>query len=178
MASPIAHSLAGVTIFYMACGWTGKSPWFLAVLVVAACLPDFDLLPGLLIGNWDIFHRTFSHSIFTAAFSGVLFFLCLHVFGVSLKLIRSLLWTLAVFSHLLIDWLTFDNVSPRGIALFWPINNTHLMSKSTIFLHVDRDDVFTNDTILHNLQAGAIELLILLPVALVVRKIFFQPAFT
>jgi len=177
MASPIAHTLAGASIYYLACKKTGVSWWFFLVIIVAASLPDFDLIPGLILGNSDIFHRTVSHSIYAAIFSGVLFFICLKALAIDLALTRSIVWTTAVLSHLVIDWLTFDNVSPQGIAALWPVSDIFFMSNTTIFMHIERHNLFDPDTIIHNLTAGLLELIILLPMALVIRKLLFRPVY-
>ncbi len=64
MCTPVGHSLAALGIFYLA----GRRPsrdeirrlgWF----IVLANLPDFDFIPGILIGDPGRFHHTYSHSI-------------------------------------------------------------------------------------------------------------------
>lgn len=178
MASPIAHSLAALSIYYAVYKRTGASWWVIIAIVIGANLPDFDLLPGLLLGNSDIFHRTFSHSIFSAIFAGAVFYLSLRIFSVNFAWARSIVWTIAILSHLFIDWATFDHVSPRGIAVFWPLNDSFYMSKFTVFMHIERHDVFEPATIMHNINAGLLELIIFLPVVLIIRKALYRPVFS
>ena len=70
---------------------------------------------------------------------------------------------LALFSQLLIDWLSFDGSLPRGIPLLWPFSDQTLMSSETLFMNIRRDDLFTLPVLLHDVKAVMIEALLLGP---------------
>jgi membrane-bound metal-dependent hydrolase YbcI (DUF457 family) len=89
--------------------------------ILGSVLPDADILvagPVMLVGlSPDDFHRTFSHSVFTAAGVAVAFFLI----G---RLRKSHDWTrmglglsLGMTAHMLVDFLLWF----RGMQILWPI---------------------------------------------------------
>ena len=63
MPSPIAHSLAGVALYQVRPERRHQLA-LLALLVVAANLPDLDFIPGMIMGNADRYHHGPSHSLF------------------------------------------------------------------------------------------------------------------
>jgi membrane-bound metal-dependent hydrolase YbcI (DUF457 family) len=138
MASPVAHTLLGFTLFNL---WPFRSrglqirPWVLYGLVAAASLaPDLDFIPGLFLGDPNRFHQTVSHSL-SMAFALAL------VFGAILRLRYTgsswLKWSgllLALIgSHLLLDFFTEDYRPPIGFPLFWPFSETPRTSPLPIF---------------------------------------------
>ncbi|HSO72724.1 MAG TPA: metal-dependent hydrolase [Thermodesulfobacteriota bacterium] len=144
MASPVAHTLLGFTLFYLwPCGSRGFQirPGVLYVLVAAASLaPDLDFIPGLLLRDPNRFHQTFSHSL-TMAFVLALGFgavLRLRTTGSSWLKWSSLLLVL-IGSHLLLDFFTEDYRPPFGFPLFWPFSETPRTSPLPIFPPSVRD---------------------------------------
>lgn len=161
MASPVAHSLAGAVI-YLAVKRREPFKWseFLTV-VLAANLADLDLLPGILMGDHSMFHRTFSHSLLLAAAVTGSFFFIYNRYAPSRAARLSLMVGLALLSQLLIDWLSFDESIPQGIAVFWPFSHEYYMSENWIFLNVRRDHLDTAAVIIHNLKAVGREIVLL-----------------
>jgi len=161
MASPVAHTLAGA-IIYLAASRNGPIRWgqFWTV-IVAANLADFDLIPGILMGDHSMFHRTFSHSFLAViCVTGLLYLATFRLRPAEpTKLI--IMVTLALLSQLLIDWVTFDGVAPQGIILFWPFNMEAFMYKHSIFLNIERNHVTSLPVIIHNLKAVGLEILVL-----------------
>jgi membrane-bound metal-dependent hydrolase YbcI (DUF457 family) len=128
MASPVAHSFAGLWTFLLLADrlklhlieqWRKRLAQ-LGMLVLVANLADFDFIPELLFRQ--DYHRGFSHSLLspvTAAF-----------FLAGLWKIAGTFWAsagiyfIAYASHLLVDFFTGLqlgwNHSGSGIPLFWP----------------------------------------------------------
>ena len=161
MASPIAHSLAGALIYFTA---NRQQPirWpELFAVIIAANLADFDLIPGILLGEHSMFHRTFSHSLFTALAVATAGYFIWRRFEPGQALRVSFLIGLALVSQLLIDWLSYDPTVPQGIAVFWPFSHEYYMANKTLFLNIERDNVTTLPVIKHNMKAAAIELLVM-----------------
>ncbi len=138
MASPVAHTLLGFALFNL---WPFGSrdfqiqPGVLYGLVAAASLtPDLDFIPGLLLGNPNRFHQTFSHSLSMA-------FLLALGFGAILRLrYRGSSWLrwsslllILIASHLLLDFFTEDQRPPIGFPLFWPFSEDPQTSPLPIF---------------------------------------------
>lgn len=173
MASPIGHSLLGLSV---ALGARPAGTWLwpcLALGVVAANLPDLDFLPGLLIGDANRFHQGPSHSLAAAAlFGGLVYLGTRWAGGPAVRL--AVVGVLAYGSHLLMDLMTEDKRAPFGIPLFWPASSEHHMATWQIFggvkhgvpgesLPVVLGQIFS----LANLQTIAVELVVLTPVVLV-----------
>ncbi|RPH83056.1 MAG: metal-dependent hydrolase [Desulfobacteraceae bacterium] len=123
MASPVAHTLLGFTLFnlwpYGTRGFQIR-PGVLYGLVAAASLaPDLDFIPGLFLGNPNRFHQTVSHSL------GMAFVLALG-FGAILRLRYTgsswLKWSslllVLIGSHLLLDFFTEDYRPPHWFSPF------------------------------------------------------------
>lgn len=163
MASPIAHSLTGALIYAAWSRQPRTTDPVLWLLVFAANLPDLDLIPGLLVGNEALYHRTISHSLTFVASISILTFFILKRAG-NLQATRlTLAVCLALLSQLGIDWISYDDTPPAGIALFWPFSDDHFMSPYTVFLNVRRDNLFTHAVLAHNFWALAREALTLAP---------------
>lgn len=163
MASPVAHTLAGAIIYLASRRNRGTNLHELAWIVVAANLADLDLVPSLLMGDDDLFHRTFSHS-FSASllFAAIVLVVCRDRPD-SARF--TLLMSTAYLSQLLIDWLSLDPGPESGIPLWWPWSHELYMSNPTLFLNIERDYLWTAPVIIHNLKAVALESLILGPPA-------------
>lgn len=166
MASPVAHSLAGA-IVYLATqrrtdGGDRRRLWW---LILAANLADFDLLPGVLIGNHSLFHRTFSHSISAALLVALLAYAAGHWRRQPQPWRMAVLMLVACGSHLLIDWMSFDPGPVAGIPLLLPFSGEHFMAEPSVFLNIERQQWLSGAVIIHNLKAVLLELLILGPPA-------------
>lgn len=144
MASPLAHTLLGFTLFNL---WPAGirdfqiRPWLVYGLVLTASLaPDLDFIPGLLLGDPSRYHQTLSHSL------GMALVLALG-FGTILRLLKTgLSWAnwsglllLLIGSHLLLDFFTADYRPPFGFPLFWPFSEIPHTSPLPIFPPSVRD---------------------------------------
>ena len=69
MPLPLLHSVAGYTVYHTA---KKEDDWKLAVSCMAlANAADLDFIPGILVGNPDLFHHSFTHSFTAAAAVGL-----------------------------------------------------------------------------------------------------------
>lgn len=166
MASPVAHSLAGAAIYFAS---RRRREWRvreLAWTILAANLADLDLLPGLLIGEHALFHRTGTHSLLGAiAFASIVLMIC-RWRGHMDSARTTLLLVTAYLSQLLLDWLSQDTGPPAGIPLLWPYSTTHYIADPAIFLNIERSDPFTLPVIIHNAKAVLLEVALLGPITL------------
>ena len=63
MPSPIGHSLVGLIVFHYFKQKNLKWSFLSIVLVILVSnLPDFDFIPGILLGEPNRFHHGISHS--------------------------------------------------------------------------------------------------------------------
>ena len=70
-------------------------------------------------------------------------------------------------THLLLDWFSADQSTPRGIQLFWPFDGRWFISGWDIFLGTERRQPFSELTIRRNVEALAQEIAILAPIVVV-----------
>ena len=134
MPSPISHTLAGF------CGYILMHPQvkrhqrrgLLLSAVLTANLADFDMLPGLMVGDPGAFHRQWTHSLTAAILTGL-------VFG---QLTRYLelpkgrwgIWAAGLYAgHVLLDMLVADVRPPAGVQLLWPFSMGYYISPITVF---------------------------------------------
>lgn len=133
------------------------------LLLLAANLPDFDFIPGLLVGDHSLFHRGFSHSIPAALlFALVVYAACRWRRHRHPTRLAVLAFT-GYASQLVLDWLSFDPGPVAGIPLFLPFSHEHFMANPTVFLNIERSNLFSSGVIIHNIRAVLLELLILGP---------------
>lgn len=99
------------------------------VITVLSLLPDFDAVPGILMGNLGRFHNNGSHSFFV---------------GITIALLGALImrwvkgekyqyWFLLIFScyglHIVMDFFTYG----RGVMVFWPLSTKRYLSPILLF---------------------------------------------
>lgn len=176
MATPVAHCLAGCSIYYLArvhpsVRLQSSTQTLLIMLLAAASLPDFDFIPGLILGAPERFHREFSHSVAFTSLTTLMVLLYLKASARPAALLVSLSWFCAVLSHLLIDWLSLDTSDPIGIELFWPVSAERFSATNTAFLGVRREDILSEFSIGYNLFAVTWEVILLVPVVAMCRFI-------
>lgn len=170
MPLPIGHSLAGYALFetqrlrFFEKKW--KEILFFAALAVS---PDFDYLPGFLLGNPNLYHHSYAHSLGAAIVVGLggavlfgkkngRFLACFAIIGG------------VYYSHLILDFFNTDTRAPYGVMLFWPFSSDYFMSPWPVFLSVaktsDSSTFFRVFLSAHNLQVALRELLVMGPVVL------------
>ena len=142
MPSPVGHALAGVALGCLVAGRTGdtKAPGTQPVtfahnlrtdqqLLVFACLgmlSDIDFLLGI--------HSMHTHSIGAIAVVVLIAF----VWDRRWQARTALAAALAYGSHVLLDWLGSDSVSPIGIMALWPLTSDFYLSDGYWFMSICR----------------------------------------
>lgn len=175
MASPIGHALAGIAVAWAADLVPGTRSWRLAAptaswyeragngltvtCAVLAAAPDLDLFFGR-------FHRTVTHSLTSVVLVAL-------VAGwiaarTRLPMRRVVLMCAGAWAtHILIDWLSADLSSPRGLQILWPFADTWFISGWDIFVGSERHQLFSAATMRRNVEAIAQEVAILMPIVVV-----------
>ena len=165
MPSPIAHTLAGLSVGWIAQGdhpmegsptRDALSPLALWCAFIAA-IPDADLvIPH--------FHRTATHSLTATALVFIV------TAGVTGKVTGPAAWRLAAVlsaaqaTHLVLDWLGTDRFPPSGIQVWWPFSQEFFISGLDVFPPIDRR-LSRPGALAVNAYAGLWELVIMGPVA-------------
>jgi len=131
MPSPIGHGVIGLSVALLAVPKELLKPWLLKAfwVIFLACLPDVDLVFGLLFGDLNQFHRAATHSItFALVAAGIVYFVS------PFKGQRGfLILFAAACSHLVADLFGIDPTPPIGIQLCWPFVTDHFMAPFTFF---------------------------------------------
>jgi len=160
VATPIGHYLLGLSttqIFGRHHLVRRKGPW----LGVIACLPDLDILPGLIFSDLSRFHHGASHGLMAATVFSLLGSLSLGWRSLRSMVPLFLLFFLLYTSHIVLDFLTSDTGAPYGIPLFWPWISNFYQSPWPLLPNVQH----TRAPLLsgHNLLLIAQEVLLFLP---------------
>ena len=131
------------------------STWWLAILAFSllGMLPDLDFVAGL--------HSTYTHSLGAATVVGVASALFIH----TQRLSTAFAFAAAYGSHVLLDWLGTDTVTPKGIMALWPLSRKFFLSEQQWFDYVCRE-YWLGECWRHNVKAVGWELAILGPAAL------------
>ena len=173
MATPVGHYLIGLSIARTAArddGGRRSAPWLAAV----ACLPDLDVVPGLIVGNLGEFHTGVSHSLMTAALFSAAGGLLLFTWGRAKPPIYLVSILFALYaSHLVLDFFTGGAGLPRGVPFLWPWPGEGFRSSWALLpkvLHTSGPVIGT-----HNLLLVFREVLLFLPLASLVYNLRGSP---
>jgi inner membrane protein len=179
MCSPIGHSLAGYLIYCI--GTKSASPKYDKLLfsaaIVTANLPDFDVIPGLVLGQPNLYHHGISHSIGFAVVAAAVIAWGIRRFTTLSFGKNFVFFFLAYSSHLLLDYFAVDGRPPFGIPVFWPLSSRYFISFHPIFppfshsslLHATTTQFLMDVFSLHNLYVIFLECSIMLPIIIVFR---------
>ncbi|HLD50258.1 MAG TPA: metal-dependent hydrolase [bacterium] len=128
MPLPLLHAVAGYTVYH---GSAKEKPdWELAVsCIVLANAADLDFIPGILVGNPDLFHHSFTHSFTAAAVTGLLFALAAKIWKKREFMRTFLISSLAYSTHVALDFL----LDRSALPLFWPLTPGKLTAMVTSF---------------------------------------------
>ncbi|MGB3976791.1 MAG: DPP IV N-terminal domain-containing protein [bacterium] len=164
MASPIAHSLTGIGIYWTSI-WKQRKPSDAIApkhiigavsAIILANLSDADLLATLISRSY--LHHQLSHTLLFALSIAAVSALIAPIFGMKRTRVFTLTFLLAG-SHIFIDFLTGDRTYPKGCMLFWPLSNRYFISPIPIF-----QDIWRGSTVLifgfNNFYAAVRELAI------------------
>jgi membrane-bound metal-dependent hydrolase YbcI (DUF457 family) len=156
MPSPVGHALGGIAVGYAVLGERRRR--LIAGCAVLAALPDVDFLLPLP-------HRGPTHSITASLVVCAVTLVAGRLAAVRTDRLRiAAAASLAVLSHVLLDWLGQDSRTPRGLMALWPLTSDYYISDVNLFYAVDRR-VSRPGFYERNAIAVLWELVILLPVA-------------
>lgn len=85
--------------------------------------------------------------------------------SVSIILRVALMCGGAYATHVLLDWLAFDDTAPYGIRALWPFSDRWYISGWNLFPGTARRHVLSYTSLVQNAYAIAIEIAILVPIA-------------
>jgi hypothetical protein len=161
MPSPVAHTLAGLTVHVLAArSRDDLRDWRRALVVAGAALaPDVDLLFRFVDGRNH--HNNETHSIGAAILAGL-------AAAAALPRLRfsrpgALAWAVGFgwATHIGLDYLNRDTNPPIGLMALWPLSSAYYKFPWPIFLDIGR--TLEWQTLVHNLVAAAWEGALLVP---------------
>jgi LexA-binding, inner membrane-associated putative hydrolase len=85
MPSPLGHILCGTFVYLIGTSRKKPSNLIMGTTLVASIVPDFDFLPGILMGEPGAFHHGISHSVGFAFLFGTLVFAFLRCFSAAIS---------------------------------------------------------------------------------------------
>ncbi|OVE73706.1 hypothetical protein BVX93_01000 [bacterium B13(2017)] len=180
MSLPVGHSLAGYIFYdYKPLLFFNRAWHSFLFIVMLSNLPDIDFLPGLIVGEPNLYHHGISHSLGAALVVGIIFGF---IFKKKTNFFTVFFFTSSIYySHVLIDFFTEDLRKPIGIMLFWPLNDIYYSSPVPLFAKTIRasttKDFFPSLFNLHNFLAIIREVIVMSVVILIYRfiKKIFRP---
>lgn len=153
MPSPLAHTAMGYVIYRLSrqgqrpSGGTGQArrqeshlgpfPLLLVGAILFSLLPDFDVIPGLLLGDMRGFHNQATHSLIVGLAAAFL------AGGLARLAGWGSFWSwfgatlLAYESHVVMDFFTFET---RGVMLLWPLSAERFEAPVKLFYGVRWSD--------------------------------------
>jgi hypothetical protein len=140
MPSPIGHILGGAAIYLAGTKKECRSRFILGSTLLGSIIPDFDFLPGLLIGEMGAFHHGISHSLTFAVLFGAMTFLFVTRLEQAVAVQAAMLATLAYVTHVILDFVGV-NEGTRGVPIFWPLLDEKLGFSLNLFGHFRYGDI-------------------------------------
>jgi LexA-binding, inner membrane-associated putative hydrolase len=132
MPSPVGHILGGAALFLAGTNREYRSKVMFSVIFLGSVLPDFDFLPGILIGHPAAFHHGVSHSLAFALLFGAVLFICFRYYGQKTIATRAaLLGGLAYALHIALDALS----AYQAVPMMWPLSNVKIGINLDLFGH-------------------------------------------
>jgi membrane-bound metal-dependent hydrolase YbcI (DUF457 family) len=133
MALCLAHATGGYLVYEAARPSGPHRPGLLAAAVVLGNAPDFDFLPGVLVGHPGAFHRGVTHTLAAVlAVAAVTWLVAWLRSNVTLAHRAAVFAGAAYGSHLLLDFFTVDVVPPHGAQFLWPLSPEYYLSPVTL----------------------------------------------
>jgi len=139
MPSPVAHILGGGVVYLTGTSGKQRSRLVLAGTILGSIVPDFDFLPGILIGDPSAFHHGISHSSGFALLFGTAIFLilrCLHQRDIAMR--AALMATFAYGFHAVLDAVSVGE-GAKAVPLLWPFSWQEFGINIELFGHFHHD---------------------------------------
>jgi hypothetical protein len=164
MPSPVAHILAGGFLYLAGTTRKPASRLILGATISASIAPDFDFLPGFLIGKPSAFHHGISHSSGFAVLFGTAVFLMLRCSNHRDVAIRAtLMASFAYGFHAVLDAVSVGE-GAKAVPLLWPFSWQEFGINIGLFGHFHHDglaDGIWSVVVWGNLPALARELTVM-----------------
>jgi membrane-bound metal-dependent hydrolase YbcI (DUF457 family) len=139
MPSPVGHLLGGGIAYLVGTSPGRRSKHVLALALFGSILPDFDFLPGILIGNMRAFHHGISHSLAFAVIFGVLILVFAWRAGYAGPWQLAALATSTYALHVTLDFVSVT--AGRGVPLLWPVVDRELGINLALFGYFRYTDI-------------------------------------
>ncbi len=173
MPSPIGHAVTGVAGFLIIRDHVPQHQlgWFFMGAIGIACLPDLDVVPGLLLyGNPTVFHHQAAHSLTAVGLIALLTAIVARWLNLATR--RWGFWAGSVYgSHVALDLLVDDPTVPRGEQLLWPFSFDYVIAPITPLPRFDYFDpiegILQSLFSAHNFLSIIQEIVLLSPIAFV-----------
>jgi hypothetical protein len=134
MPSPLGHILFGAGVCLGATRNQDRRWTIWGVALLSSIAPDFDFLPGILVGVPGAFHHGASHSLFFAILCGAVIWLLARISAPDEKAARTAMVAgLAYGSHVILDLVSVS--SGRGLPLLWPLSDERFGFDLGVFGH-------------------------------------------
>jgi membrane-bound metal-dependent hydrolase YbcI (DUF457 family) len=173
MPSPIGHCLMGCSLYADRSPVRRRSWWTLAAFVFFANAPDLDFIPGLLLGQPMLFHRTATHSLLFPVAMGLAASLFSAWRGRTEAFRVGRLVFFALLSHIAMDYFCAPS-KEQGMMLFWPFLDERFAAPSSLFPLLSHSHVLSWGNVVATIGEAAI-MAVLLITSLVRRWILERP---
>ena len=140
MPSPVGHILTGAVVYLAGTNKERRSPMLLSVTLLGAMIPDFDFLPGIMIGKMGAFHHGVSHSLTFAVLFGAMVFLFVRRVDKAVAVQMATLATCSYVGHVLLDFVGV-NEGTRGVPILWPLSAEKMGFGLNLFGHFRWGDI-------------------------------------
>jgi membrane-bound metal-dependent hydrolase YbcI (DUF457 family) len=133
MPTPVGHPLAGLNLWVYR---SRKDRRDCLLFIFLSCLPDIDLIPGILIGNPLKYHHLLTHSLL---FTFIVALIWSFLFHKKWGYIQSFLIAFGLIcSHIFLDTMnTNDRGNPRmGVKIFYPFYDSRVIFPWGFFLAI------------------------------------------
>jgi hypothetical protein len=152
MSSPYGHALVGLGLFNLCYPrWVAsrkKTFLLYGLVILGACSPDLDFLPGIFLGNPGRFHHGPIHSLGTMVGLSLLAGFLSTFWGGNRSLLKTAGFVFVLIgSHLFLDYITTtkDLKETFGFPFFWPFSEVYFISSWGFLPYVERN--FSNPAI-------------------------------
>lgn len=151
MPSPIGHSIISLGIYYFSKTKINKIflEWKnLIFVLIAGNLPDIDFIPGLLKGELNKYHETYTHTLVFAVIVSFFVWVVLFFFKYKKAYKIAFFSFVLIYAHIIFDIFNFDSRPPIGVMLFWPFTEQYFYLKMPLIYPFDRqnlENLFSKD---------------------------------
>lgn len=144
MPSPIAHAAAGYAIYrlYVAGKRSkhfvqiGSLAGLITLTLLLSWLPDFDIIPGILLGDFDLYHNSITNSLVLGLVIASVVALLVRVWVPSQSVFWLVLVLMSYEIHVIMDYLGAES----GVLLFWPLTSERFAPPIKLFYGFHHSD--------------------------------------